>query len=145
MHSSKHCIVPSVYLVLINEGKILLSRRFNTGFLDGFYSFPAGHLNGNETVRQAVVREGKEEVGVDVSPTELELIHVVSRKGHDAERVGFFFRAKSWQGTPAIMEKDKCDDLQWFALDAIPENTVDYVKQAITLFQTGGFYSEFGW
>lgn len=145
MHSSKHCVVPSVYLVMIKEGKMLLARRFNTGYMDGFYSFPAGHLNGNETVMQAVIREGKEEVDVDVLPQDLELIHVVSRKGHDAERVGFFFRAKAWKGEPAIMEKDKCDDVQWFALDAIPENTVDYVKNAIVTFQKGGTYSEFAW
>ena len=94
---------------------------------------------------QAVIREGKEEVGVDVQPKDLTLIHVVSRKGNDAERVGFFFRAEAWEGTPMIMEKDKCDDLQWFALDAIPENTVDYVKQAIATFRVGKPYSEFGW
>ncbi len=130
---------------MINGGKILLARRFNTGYMDGFYSFPAGHLNGKETVMQAVIREGKEEVGVDVQPKDLTLIHVVSRKGNDAERVGFFFRAEAWEGTPMIMEKDKCDDLQWFALDAIPENTVDYVKQAIATFRVGKPYSEFGW
>ena len=36
----------AVYLVLIEDGKILLSRRFNTGFEDGNYSLPSGHLDG---------------------------------------------------------------------------------------------------
>lgn len=43
------------------------------------------------------------------------------------------------------MEPEKCNDLTWFALDALPANTTDYVQQAIELHLKGEFYLEFGW
>ncbi|HIE41446.1 MAG TPA: NUDIX domain-containing protein, partial [Candidatus Aenigmarchaeota archaeon] len=73
MPKERFKIIPTVYLVLIKDNKILLSRRFNTGFHDGEYSFPAGHLDGNETLIQAMVREAKEEIGIELKPEDLKL------------------------------------------------------------------------
>jgi hypothetical protein len=43
------------------------------------------------------------------------------------------------------MEPHKCDDLRWFELDNLPENTVLYIRQAIDCISKNIFYSEFGW
>jgi len=51
---------PSVYGVLIEDGKVLLSKQF-----DG-YDFPGGGLNIDETLEEGVRREFKEETGLDV-------------------------------------------------------------------------------
>ena len=59
-------IIPSVYLILERDGKILLGRRCNTGFLDGHYGLAAGHAEAYETFREAMVREAKEEIGIDI-------------------------------------------------------------------------------
>ena len=64
MAKERHKLIPSVYLVLIKNNKILLLRRFNTGFMDGYYSLPAGHVESNETLTSAMVREAKEEIGM---------------------------------------------------------------------------------
>lgn len=47
MSEEEFKIVSTVYLILIRNNEILLLRRYNTGFHDGEYSLPAGHLNGN--------------------------------------------------------------------------------------------------
>ena len=60
--------VGSSYLFLIEEDKILLQRRFQTGFEDGSYGVPAGHLDGGETARAGCVREVSEEIGVTINP-----------------------------------------------------------------------------
>ena len=141
-------LIPSVYLVLTKDNKILLSRRYNTGFHDGEYSFPAGHLHGeDETLRQAMVREAKEEVGIEVDLADLELVHVMHRRQREPtneRRVNLFFMARKWKGEPKIMEPNKCDDLQWFELDKIPNNTISYIKQAINCFRNSITYSEHG-
>ena len=142
-------VIPTVYLILIKDNKILLSRRYNTGFQDGKYSFPAGHLKGDdETVRQAMIREAREEVGIEIHPTDIELIHVIHRKQQeptDERRINLFFTAKKWKGEPKIMEPDKCDDLRWFDIDNLPDNTIHYIKQAINFFRDNIRYSEYGW
>ncbi len=138
-------VVPAVYLVLIKEGQVLLSRRFQTGYEDGNYSMPAGHLDGGETLTEAMVREAKEEVDVVVKREDLELRHAMHRKASNHERVDFFFTAKNWQGEPKIMEPNKCDDLKWFPMNDLPQNIIPCVRQAIESILSDKFYSEFGW
>lgn len=138
-------IIPTVYLVLFKDNKILLSRRCNTGFHDGDYSFPAGHLDGNETLVQAMVREAKEEIDVELDPKNLRLAHVIHRKEPNEERVNFFFVAEKWFGDPKIMEPYKCDDLNWFEINHPPVNIIPYIKQAINCIQSKILYSEIGW
>jgi len=142
MKKERFKLIPSVYLILIKDNKILLSRRYNTGYFDNNYSFPAGHLNGGETLKQAMIREAREEVDVTLDPADLELIHVMNRKIPDNERIDFFFTAKKWQGEPKIMEPEKCDDLRWFDLDNLPKNIVPYIRQAIDSFLNNIIYSE---
>ena len=145
MKKERFRIIPAVYLVLARGNQVLLSRRLNTGYHDGDYSLPSGHLNGNETLAQAAVREAKEEVGIDVNQEDLRLIHVVSRKADDGERVSFFFAAGKWKGEPKIMEHHKCDDLIWAERGRLPENMIPYVKLVLEKTKNNMTYSEDGW
>lgn len=134
-----------VYLVLIQEGKVLLLRRFNTGFFDGLYSLPAGHLEEHETLVQGVIRESREEIGIEVDPENLKLVHIIHAKDNFDERILFFFEIEAWTNEPEIMEPDKCDDLSWHDIQNLPENVIPYIKQAIENFSRGVLYSEHGW
>ncbi len=130
----------AVYIFLIKEDKILLGRRFNTGWQDGNYGLPAGHLEKDETIIQALLRETKEETGVDVKLEDAEFVHIMHRK---SIYVDFFFKAKKWTGDPKVIEEDKCDDMQWFPLNDLPKNIVPSVKFAIENYQKGLLFSEF--
>ncbi len=92
--------VPAVYILLEKEGKILLGRRMNTGYQDGNYQVPAGHVEEGELPTEAIIREAKEEVNVDLSLNDLELVHVEYRPKHDpsGDRIDLFFKAKKWGG-----------------------------------------------
>lgn len=111
--------------------KILFSRRYNTGFHDGEYSLPAGHLEGNETLISAMVREAEEEIGIKLKPENLKLAHVLYRKEPNEERINFFFIAENWGGKPKIMEPHKCDDLKWFEPETFLQMLFLIFKQAI--------------
>jgi len=134
----------TVHLLFFRENQILLLRRFKTGFEDGNYSVPAGHLDGNETVRMAAVREAREETGVHIQLEDIDFAGVIHRKSDD-ERVDFFVRIQAWGGEPFNAEPHKCDELRWYGLDELPENTIPYVRKAIHNYQDGILFEEFGW
>ncbi len=144
MNKERFKLIPNSHLILRKENKILLLRRFNTGYEDGNYSVVAGHLDGNETFLQAIVREAKEEAGIDIKQEDLEVVHVMHRRVPNEERIDFFIVAKRWESEPKIMETDKCDDLDWFEIDNLPENIIPYIRQAINKIKDKIFYSELG-
>ena len=148
MLKERHKIVPASYLVLIKDNKILLLRRFNTGYEDGKYSMVAGHVNAGESFAQCIVREAFEEAGTILNLKDLKVAHVMQRKTTEKEnneRVDVFFTAEKWGGEVANKETQKCDDLSWFDLNNIPDNTIPYVKQAIDCIKNKIFYSEQGY
>jgi 8-oxo-dGTP diphosphatase len=134
----------TVHMFFFRGEEILLSRRVQTGYMDGYYSVPAGHLDGNEPVRQAAVRETFEEIGLHIDPSSLAFAGVFHRREGD-ERVDFFFHVREWAGEPFNAEPSKCDELRWVDAGALPENTVPYVRRAIQNFRRGILFEEFGW
>jgi len=145
MTKEYHKVIPATYLVLQKENKILLLRRFNTGYEDGNYSFIAGHVNKGETFTQAMVREAKEEAGIDIKPEVLEVVHVMHRRSFEQERVDLFFATDEWNGSIKNKEPDKCDDLSWYSIENLPSNLIPCVRQAIECIKKGILYSEFDW
>ena len=135
----------SVHLLLIKENKILLMRRKNTGFADGFYSMPAGKLEPKESVENAIIREVKEEINIDIKNETLKTIQVMNRNGIDRERIDYFFTVDRWNGEIRNNEPNKCDDLKWFDLANLPENTIPYIKEAIINYNKKINFSLFGW
>ncbi len=138
-------LVPAVYLLLIRNDEILLLRRFQTGYEDGNYSVVAGHVDGDEPAAAAMCREAYEEAGLEIDPSQLRLVHTMHRITPSREALELFFAVEGSLNEPTNQEPDKCDELAWFKLDALPSNTIPYVRQAVTCFQQGAAYSEFGW
>ena len=138
--------IVSVYLVLLNEREeVLLLRRQNTGYKDGEFGLPAGHVDGEEELTRAMQREAHEEVGLELAHEDLQLAHVMHRFCGDHERLDFFFTCHRWQGEPTNCEKDKCAELRWVAMDHLPDDVIDYYQQAFQHIRRDEVYSAFGW
>jgi len=138
-------LIPSVYAIFIKDNKILLLRRYQTGFEDGNYGLPAGHADGGETMREAIVRESLEEAGVNIDVNNLNHSLTMHRWCGNHERIDFFFLVKSWEGEITNTEPNKCDDLSWFPLDELPKNTIPYIRKAIECYLDKISYCEFNW
>ena len=136
-------LIPESNLYLVRDDRILLIRRANTGYQDGQYAPVAGHVEQGEDFITAMIREAREEVGLTLSHGDLRVAHMMYRLAYpEPERIAAFIVAKRWAGEPAIMEPDKCDDLQWFALDALPVNMIPYARTGIQHVREGMlFYS----
>lgn len=144
MPKERNKAVPAVYLVLQKENNILLMRRAGSGYYDGWYSLPSGHVEAGELPTDAIVREVMEEIGVTINESDIKLIHTMYRtkKDETGDRVDLFFYAKTWQNDPKICEPDKCDDLKWFSLNHLPENIIPYIRDVIAAINEKINYSE---
>ena len=141
----RHKMVPAVYAIIIRDNKILLSLRKNTGFKDGYYSLVAGHVEAKETVDEAMARELKEEANITVKLESLELATVMCRLGNEEQDdyLDFFFLVNDYEGEIKNNEEEKCGDLNFFSLDNLPSNTLDYVARAIADALAGKSYDNF--
>ncbi len=134
----------AVHLFLVQDSKVLLLRRYNTGYEDGNYGVVAGHLEGDEEIVAAMVREAREEAGIEIPPSALQVVGVMHRRS-DTEYVDFFLAASSWSGDIRNMEPEKCDELAWFQLDSLPDNVIPYVRKGLSNYTRGQWFDSFGW
>ncbi len=137
-------MIASGYVFFVRDGKVLLLKRKNTGYMDGWFSLPAGHIEDNEAMTKGTIREVGEEIGISLSTKDIQLVHVMHRKENDI-RMDFFFTVDHWQGEPSNIEPGKCEELRWFSIRQLPGNTVPYIRIAIENWQKKIFYSEVGW
>ncbi|NCN28696.1 MAG: NUDIX hydrolase [Candidatus Pacebacteria bacterium CG10_big_fil_rev_8_21_14_0_10_44_54] len=145
MRKNRYKQIVAVHLILRQNEKILFQLRKNTGYGDGSYSLPGGHVEAQETAITALQREMQEELCIEFDEKDISLAHVSHRNGNDHERIDFFFSTKKWRGEVTNGEPDKCDGFCWATSDSVPGNLVDYIASALKYVEAGEVYSQFGW
>lgn len=101
-----------------SEGKLLITKRGKKAKNErGTWEIPGGSVEFGETFAEAIKREVKEELGVEIEVGELLGIcdHIIaSEKQH---WVSPTYICKIIKGEPSILEPEKCDEIHWFTLD----------------------------
>ncbi|MFJ1974071.1 NUDIX domain-containing protein [Streptomyces sp. NPDC087903] len=129
------------------RGRILLGLRHpSSAFAPDTWHFLAGHCE-REAAIDCLVREAKEEAGLTIAPEDVELVHTVHLvDGPTARpRIGLVFQARSWTGTPQVLEPDRCSEWRWWDPKVLPAAVVPYTRRAIDGILAGRPYSELGW
>ncbi|WP_433194333.1 NUDIX hydrolase [Nocardia sp. CA-107356] len=140
----RHKVTGDVHLVLRRGNEVLFGQRQNTGFEDGAWHLPSGHLEADESVIDALIREAKEEIGTVIKPEDVRFSHIMHNSSSGG-RMAFFFTVRTWQGEPENQEPDKCSELQWFSTDALPQHMIDYCRVAMQSIADGKSFSVYGW
>lgn len=101
-------------LLLTKRGQACKNER-------GCWEVPGGSIEFGETMAKAVVREAKEELGVDIIVEHqlLAIDHFIPDEDQHWVTTPFLVRIKHGQ-TPKILEPEKCDAIGWFPLDDLP-------------------------
>lgn len=133
----------AVHLILEHNNEFLLLRRYNTGYEDGNYSVIAGHLNGNETIKEAMIREALEEANITIDDKHLKIVGVMHRKDGD-ESIDYYLYTNKFSGNVRIMEPNKYDDLAFYKLDNLPDNIIPYIKTVLYNYKNNIIFSEYG-
>ncbi len=145
MKRERYHLSIAVFIILQKGDDICMLRRGTTGWMDGFLSLPAGGLEVGETLARAAAREAKEEIGVTIAPSDLQLAHSMHVWTENRSWMGHFFTCTQWQGSPYLAEPDKHSALRWENIEKLPSDTIPYVKQAIKHIISQSSYSEHGW
>lgn len=135
----------AVFLILTREiegqTQILLQERCNTGYMDGKYDTAcSGHLKKGESLSMALCREAKEEINLDIQEKNLELVSIIHP--YQEDYINVFFTTNKYIGTPKIIEPNKCDDLKWFNINELPENTIIRIRNVIKNMKKGIIYDD---
>ena len=144
---SKIVMRVGVYGVLINKGKVLLSREWRQ--LGDGYDFPGGGMNIDENISQALIREFKEETGIKIKTDKIigcesNFYYAIDRKVY-WNNVQIYYTVKTaggkfGQNKPDQEEKQRGQSPEWIDLKDITKikfyNSVDSVgiiKKAIKI------------
>lgn len=142
---------PSAVMLLLtrkNGGseELLFQKRKNTGYYDGFYDLSAsGHVDADESMKQAMCREAKEELGIDIKEEDLEFVCIIHKNTDGCVYYNGYFKATKWIGEPEIKEPHKNEELRWIDINNLPSNIVNDRFLAIENYKNNIKYSEYGW
>jgi 8-oxo-dGTP diphosphatase len=114
---------------ILREGRILLALRRKAPEA-GMWSLPGGKADFLERVEDAIAREVREEIGVEIA---LSRQLVVSQLvGVDGQHwVSPVYLARIVSGEPENREPDKAERVEWFAMDDAPANLAQAAREAI--------------
>lgn len=101
-----------VYRKYHGNTEILLIKHVNSGH----WSFPKGHVEGNETELETAKREIMEETGIDVNldPTFREIVTYSPKKDTQKNVVYFIARAKN---TNFVPQEEEIAEIKWVEID----------------------------
>ena len=105
-----------------DEGRLFLARRGPQAKNErGLYEFPGGSVEFGETLAQALVREMREEYGIEIAVGELLDVvdHILPQEGQ--HWVSPTYVCTILSGTPRILEPSKCSEIGWFRPDEMPD------------------------
>lgn len=107
----------SIDAFIEKDGKILLVKRGRDPY-KGFWAIPGGHVDFDETVKDAVIREVKEETGLSVG--KLSLLGIYSDPGrHPKQVIAVVYKVET-TGEPVA--GDDAEEFAWFSPDQLPTN-----------------------
>lgn len=138
--------VPAVFVFLIRDKKFFMIRRFQTGWMDGKFTLPSGHVEEDETFLEAAVRETEEEAGVHIKPENLTFVHMCERDEEKNDRVwdDVYFVCTEFEGEPYNAEPHKADAAEWFDYDQpLTEKMIPVVSHVLNRVKEGAYYSAY--
>ena len=135
-------------IVLNNEGKVLLILRNSDREkadsdmrLEGTYTLPSGKVLYNEKLKNAAMRKLKDEVFLNVSVNDLDIISISNDINEYAHYVTIGMIANKYSGEVKL-KKDEFVSYDWFDLDKLPINLCEPSKRIINNYLEKKIYSD---
>lgn len=113
----KTVLVSAVALIDV-DGRVLIAQRPTGKSMAGLWEFPGGKVEPGETPENALIRELKEELGIDTWASCLAPLTFASHSYEDFHLLMPLFACRKWEGTPMSCEGQQ---LKWVRANALRE------------------------
>lgn len=100
------------------EGRVLLAQRPEGKSMAGLWEFPGGKVEAGETPEDTLIRELKEELGIDVTASCLAPFTFASHTYDDFHLMMPLYVCRKWEGIPQPLEGQA---LKWVRPNAMKE------------------------
>jgi 8-oxo-dGTP diphosphatase len=135
-------------VMILNEGKVLLGQRHPDPLKadselhgEGTWTMPGGKLHFGESFEAGAIREVEEEIGIHLSPEDVQVITVQNDMVPDAHFVTIGLLCTTSIGQPQVMEPDEITQWKWFDIDNLPSPLFSPSKKIMDNYKTKKFYS----
>lgn len=105
---------------------ILIDRRLAKGLLGGFWEFPGGKIEGNETVQECIKREILEEIGIEIA-VDSHLITIDHTYSHFRVNLQVY-NCRYLGGQARAIE---CEEIRWVTIQELDNYTFPAANQEI--------------
>jgi 8-oxo-dGTP diphosphatase len=104
MDVSKPIILVAAAALIDTDGRVLVAQRPKGKTMAGLWEFPGGKVHDAETPEQALVRELREELAIEVCAPCLYPLTFASHAYEDFHLLMPLYQCRNWEGTPAPQE-----------------------------------------
>jgi 8-oxo-dGTP diphosphatase len=120
-----HTAAPCAGALIVKDGRVLLVKRGIEPF-KGYWDIPGGFLAAGEHPRDGMLREVREETGLEVRVIRLLGVYM-DRYGNDADSeytLNHYYVVEPIGGMPRAA--DDAVELRWFAFNEIPKDQIAF-------------------
>ena len=108
-------------------------------YLGNKYDLPGGHLEPNEDLFDAMNREAKEELGIEIEREDMQIIHIYHH--YEKDLLKFVFKVKKFKNKIQNLEPEKCKELKWIEIENLPDNTLSGIRRELEYIKAKKSYS----
>ena len=116
MTDGKRLVIVAACALIDRDGRVLLAQRPKGKTMAGLWEFPGGKLEAGETPERCLIRELREEIGVDTWASCLAPLTFASHEYEEFHLLMPLFVCRKWTGTPSGREQQS---LAWVRSDGL--------------------------
>ena len=135
--SENNLTIVSALVLVDQDGRVLICERPKGKFMEGFWEFPGGKLEANELPDDCIIREVKEELGVDLSNSCFSPLTFTTFDYEEFSVIIFLYLSREWEG---FIKPKENQNLKWvrpnqlFEINMLPADAplISFVRDNVS-------------